>query len=94
MLEFPRRTDTASLDYEIIESRDLGTWRPVEDMIELERGPVVGQPAMEMVRMAVWPALAEGETRFLRVRVREALPALRQMRQALRPDQAGPDVGP
>ncbi len=88
VLEFPRRTDTFTLHYEILESGDLGGWQPVEDLWELERIPVPGQPAMERVRVAVWPALQDGEARFLRVRVREALPALLQ-RPPARP-AAGP----
>jgi hypothetical protein len=78
VLEFPRRTDTSTLLYEVLASGDLDDWRPVEDLLEFERLPVPGQPTVEMVKVAVWPALQKGEARFLRVRVREVLPGLLQ----------------
>lgn len=69
MLEFRRRTDTASLDYQILGSTDFAGWTPVEDVRELSRAPVPGQPGLETVRIAVWPALLKGESWFLKVRV-------------------------
>ena len=71
VLEFPRRIDTPSLQYEILESTVPGGWSPVSDTLELGSIPVPGQPGLEIVRLAVWPALTKGESRFLRVRIEE-----------------------
>jgi hypothetical protein len=75
VLEFPRRADTSTLQYQMIESSDLGEWFPVSDTMELSRSLIPGQPGLEMVRLAVWPALAPGAPRFLRVQVQERFPA-------------------
>jgi hypothetical protein len=69
VLEFRRRTDTTSLDYQILGSSSFASWTPVEDVRELSRAPVPGQPGLETVRIVVWPALLDGESWFLKVRV-------------------------
>ena len=69
VLEFRRRTDTISLDYQILGSSSFASWTPVEDVRELSRAPVPGQPGLETVRMVVWPVLLDGESWFLKVRV-------------------------
>ncbi|MES2469197.1 MAG: hypothetical protein V4675_17955 [Verrucomicrobiota bacterium] len=69
VLEFRRRTDTTSLDYQILGSTDFAGWTPVEDLGELSRAPVPGHPGLETVRIAVWPALLNGESWFLKVRI-------------------------
>ena len=76
VLEFPRRTDTSALQYQIIGSNDLGDWSPVSDTVELSRSPVPGKPGLEMVRLAVWPALDPEAPRFLKVQVLERFPAM------------------
>ena len=67
VLEFRRRTDTISLDYQILGSSSFASWTPVEDVRELSRAPVPGQPGLETVRMVVWPVLLDGESWFLKV---------------------------
>ena len=61
----------------------------MKDVRELSRTPVPGQPGLETVRIAVWPALLNGESWFLKVRVAVKpglqVTALRAPRQAESP---------
>jgi hypothetical protein len=73
-LEFRRRTDSATLTYEVLESTDLVRWAPVADVQEILREPVAGQPGLETVRLAIRPALVPHKPCFLSVRVGEVRP--------------------
>ncbi len=68
-LEFRRRLDSPSLLYEILESSDLLHWSPVADTLILSRSPVPGQPDIESIKLAIWPALVPHQPCFLTVRI-------------------------
>jgi|GEM_PF-2664832 len=73
-IEFRRRTDTTGLSYQVLESDDLVRWSLAADVMELSRTPVAGQPGLETVRLAIWPALVKNEPCFLSLRVHETAP--------------------
>ena len=70
VLEFRRRTDTGTIAYQVLESRDLATWSLVAGMEELSAVPVPGLP-LETVRMAMPGTLPGSTGYFLRLRVEQ-----------------------